>query len=30
MHIYMLLGAALCLGVAAIKLGLLWFYSKKM
>ena len=27
---YMLLGAALCLGVAAVKLGLLWFYSKKM
>lgn len=29
MHIYMLLGAALCLGVAAVKLGLLWFYRKK-
>lgn len=27
---YMLLGTALCLGVAAIKLGLLWLYGRKM
>ena len=27
---YMLLGSALCLAVAAAKLGLLWFYGRKM
>ena len=28
--LYMLLGSALCLCVAAVKLGLLWFYGRKM
>ena len=27
---YMLLGSALCMAVAAVKLGLLWFYVRKM
>ena len=27
---YMLLGSALCLAVAAAKLGMLWFYGRKM